>query len=348
MIISSKTLRSVTFGLTLLAIAMTQGCKKDGASGAASSAKPKIGFLLLTFQEERYAKDRKYFEDKVAALGGETIFASANNSEQEQLAKVENLLSQGVKVLVIQPVQSKAAAAFVSLAHKDGVKVVAYDRVINDAPLDLYVTQDSYSVGVLQAEAAVAFTKGKGNYIILQGESGHSVAAEITRGVMDTLKKYPGIKVVANQAHASWSGEAAMKTVENALTANKDKIAAILANNSGMANGAVQALKERKTLLGKVFVAGADADLTAMKNLVAGAQQFEVLKAIEPLASKAAEAAVSIAKGEAIIGDSEMDVGAGFKAPIINTPVYPVTKADIEERIIKTGFHTKEAIYGTN
>ena len=326
-----------------LGLAILAGCtKKDGA---ASGDKIKIGFILSTLQEERYAKDKKQFEDKAAELGAQVIFASANNNEQEQLAKVENILSQGVKVLVVQPVNSKAASTFVEKAHADGVKVIAYDRVINNAPLDLYVTQDSYTVGVLQAEAAAKATNGKGNYIILQGESGHSVANEITRGVEETLAKFPGIKVVLKQSHAGWSGDLAMKTVENALTVNKNKIDAILANNSGMANGAVQALAEQK-LLGKVFVAGADADLTAMKNLVADRQQFEVLKAIEPLARAAAESAVKFAKGEAVANDGEVDAGGGFKVPVVNTPVYPITKSDIEEKIIATGFHTREAIYG--
>ncbi len=324
-------------------------CKQDekAAQSSAAPGGPKIAFILSTLQEERYAKDKKFFEDKVTSLGGTTVFASANNNEQEQLAKVENILSQGVKVLVIQPVNSKAASSFVNLAHKDGVKVIAYDRIINDAPLDLYVTQDSYKVGTLQAEAAAEFMKGKGSCAILRGESGHSVANEITRGVEDTLKKFPNIKVVVNQAHAGWSGDLAMKTIENALTVNKNKIDCILANNSGMANGAVQALAEQK-LTGKVFVAGADADLTAMKNLVADRQQFEVLKAIQPLAEAAADAAMKMAKGEAVVGEGFVDGGGGVKVPVINTPVFPIRKADIEDKIIKTGFHTHMEIYGTN
>ncbi|MBS1983772.1 MAG: substrate-binding domain-containing protein [Bdellovibrionales bacterium] len=327
----------------LVTVASLVGC--TGKKSASTTGKVKVGFILATLQEERYAKDKKFFEDKAQSLGAEVVFAAANNSEQEQLAKVENVLSQGVKVLVVQPVNSNAASSFVTMAHRDGVKVIAYDRVINNAPLDLYVTQDSYKVGVLQAEAAAAFTHGKGNYIILRGESGHSVANEITRGVEDTLKKFPDIKVVVNQAHAGWSPDLAMKTVENALTVHKNKIDAILANNSGMANGAVQALAEQK-LLGKVFIGGADADLTAMKNLVADRQQFEVLKAIQPLADAAAEAAVKLAKGEALTVEGKVDVGGGNQVPVLNTPVFPIQKADIEEKIIKSGFHTREEIYG--
>ncbi|MGZ3652843.1 MAG: sugar ABC transporter substrate-binding protein [Bdellovibrionota bacterium] len=311
---------------------------------AAQASGPKIGFVLSTLQEERYQKDKKYFAEEAAKLGFEPIVVSADNNAQTQAAKVENLITQGVKALVIQPVNSDAAAALVKEAHEDKIPVVAYDRMINSAPVDFYVTQDSYKVGVLQAEAAAKATKGKGNYVILMGQAGHSVANEITRGVEDTLKKYPGINVVVKRNHEGWSQSLAMATVENALTQYKNKIDAILANNSGMAQGAVQAVSEQG-LSGKVFIAGADADLAAIKSIVAGKQQFEVLKAISPLAEAAAQAAFDLASGKTPKSGGTVKSGE-FKVAMLATPVYGVSKADIEERIIKSGFHTKEEIYG--
>jgi D-xylose transport system substrate-binding protein len=315
-------------------------------SGVAFAATPKIGFVLSTLQEERYQKDQKYFLEEAKKLGFEAIVVSADNNPQTQTAKVENLLSQGVKALVIQPVNSKAAANLVTMAHRDKVPVVAYDRMISDAPVDFYVTQDSFKVGVLQAEAAVKATAGKGNYVILEGQAGHSVAMEITRGVMSVLKKYPKIKIVVDKSHDSWSSQAAMSTVENALSQNHNKIDAILANNSGMASGAVQALVAQK-LAGKVFVAGADADLAAIKNVEAGRQQLEILKDIAPLAKTSADVAFQLANGQKPKSDSVIENGK-FKVPTIATPVYPVAKADIEERIFKTGFHTREEVLGTS
>jgi D-xylose transport system substrate-binding protein len=337
-----KKLMNNLWGLFLVAI-FASACSKTDSTKAEN--KIKIGFVLSTMQEERYAKDKKYFEDKAQSMGAEVLFASANNSEQDQLAKVENLLSQRVNVLVIQPVNSGAASTFVKLAHRDGVKVVAYDRVIKNAPLDLYITQDSFTVGRLQAEAALKFTGHKGNYVILQGESGHSVANEITRGIEETLAQHSKVKVVVKQAHAGWSGELAMKTVENALTVQNNRIDAVLANNSGMANGAVQALTEQG-LNSKVFVAGADADLTAIRNIVSGRQQFEVLKAIKPLAETAAEMAVRLARGETVHSDIQLELVSGVKTPVVNTPVFPVHKENIEEQIIKTGFHSREDVFG--
>lgn len=314
------------------------------ASTPAQAAPVKIGFVLSTLQEERYQKDKKYFIEEAKKLGFEAVVVSADNNPQTQAAKVENLLTQGVKALVIQPVNSDAASALVKEAHEDKVPVVAYDRMINNAPVDFYVTQDSFQVGVLQAEAAAKATNGKGNYIILMGQAGHSVANEITRGVEDTLKKFPGIKVVVKRNHDGWSQSAAMATVENALTQNKNKIDAILANNSGMAQGAVQAVNEQG-LSGKIFIAGADADLAAIKNIVAGRQQFEVLKAIAPLAEAAAKAAYELTQGKKPSAESSVKSGS-FSVPMESTPVFGVSKSNINERIIKSGFHSRAEVYG--
>lgn len=314
------------------------------AAISAEAAPVKIGFVLSTLQEERYQKDQKYFMEEAKKLGFEPVIVSADNNPQTQTAKVENLLSQNVKAIVIQPVNSNAAANLVKLAHEDKVPVVAYDRLIADANVDFFVTQDSFLVGVLQAQAAVKATGGKGNYVILMGQAGHSVANEITRGVESVLKKYPDIKVVVKRNHEAWSTSAAMATMENALTQYKNNIQAVLANNSGMAHGAVQALAEQK-LTGKVFVAGADADLASIKDIMAGKQQFEVLKEIAPLAQTAAKVAFQLSKGEKVSGKDKVKNGT-FEIPSIATPVYGITKDNIEERIIKTGFHSKSDLMG--
>lgn len=312
------------------------GCQK-------SSSELKIGFVLDNMNEERYAKDKEYFEQTAKALGAEVIFASANSDVTLQMNKVENLLSLGVKALVVQPVDSKAAAALVKAAKRESVPVVAYDRIIYDAPIDLYITQNSFKVGVLQAESAVKATNGKGNFIILSGAQGHSVAEAITAGAKSVLKNYPDINIVSHQYHAGWSAQLALNTVENALAKNENKVAAILANNSGMAHGAVQAVAEQG-LSGKVFIAGADADLASIKDIVAGKQSFEVLKDIRPLAEAAAKAAVQLAKGETVQGDSEINNGSG-NIPVVNTPVYGITSENIEKMIIESEFHPRAAVY---
>ncbi len=327
----------------LIAVFSLVQCTKQNAP---SSKGVKVGFVLATMNEERYNKDKEYFLNAAKSQGAEVEFAACDNKVDLQTAKVEALLSKKIDVLVVQPVNGETAASIVKLAKSEKVPVIAYDRIIKNADIDLYVTQDSFKVGALQAEAAVKQTNGKGNYIILMGEAGHSVADEITRGVMSVLEKHPEIKVIVKQNHPGWSTSLALATVENALTRYHNKVDAILANNDGMAMGAVKALTEQK-LNGKVFVAGADADVAAVKGIVSGNQSLTILKGIQPLAEAAVTAAVKLAKKETPPSDGKMN--NGFKeVPVLNTPVTPVTKENLEEVIFKSGFHTKMAVYGSD
>ncbi len=212
-----------------------------------------------------------------------------------------------------------------------------------NADLDAYVTEDSRKVGALQAEAAAKFLKGRGNLVVLMGQAGHSVAEARTAGVLEVLKKHPGVNVVLKQYHPGWSPKLAMETTENILTTRKNDVQAIIANNSGMAHGAVQALEEQK-LTGKVFVAGADADLASIQNIVAGKQQFEVMISIHDMARRAAEVAMDLAQGKVVQGDSRMANGFG-EIVTINTPVFGIDRSQVEPRIIKSGFHPASAVY---
>jgi D-xylose transport system substrate-binding protein len=286
-----------------------------------------VAFLLSTLQEERYQKDVKYFEARAGELGLQVMTLAADNDNARQIAQVEDALTRGAKVLVIQPTDSQAASTYVRLAHERGAKVIAYDRAIVADDLDYYVSHDSHRVGVLQAEAAIAATGGKGKFVLLAGQAGHSVATEITRGYEDTLAPYVAkgdIEIVAKQSHSAWSPEQALRTVEDALARAGGRVDAILANNSGMARGAVQAIGAAG--LTGVFIAGADADAANVDFVCQGVQSIEVLKDIEPLAETAAEVAAGLIKGE---------VASGGTAAV---RVEVVTPDNVKALIVDSGF----------
>jgi D-xylose transport system substrate-binding protein len=315
----------------VLVVLFAMACK-GGESG-----RPKVAFLLSTLQEERYQKDRQYFEDKARALGLETSVLAADNDNARQLAQVEDALTRGAKVIVVQPTDSQAASSYVRMAHDAGAKIVAYDRAIQSRALDYYVAHDSYRVGVLQAKAALEATGGKGDYVILSGQTGHSVAQEITRGYDDTLAPYVGrgaVHIVARQNHSAWSPEQALRTVEDAL-ARKGRVDAILANNSGMARGAVQAIA-RANLTG-VFIAGADADAANVNFVCEGKQSVEVLKDIKPLAEAAAEVAAHLARGETVPRSATLELGGGA-VPVTAVEVSLVTPTTVKRLIVDSGF----------
>jgi len=319
--------------LILAAAAAAPACKASGDG-------PQVAFLLSTLQEERYQKDMHYFEARAKELGIRVTTLAADNDNAKQIAQVEDALTRGAKVLVIQPTDSQAASTYVKLAHERGAKVIAYDRAIVSKDLDYYVSHDSYRVGVLQAEAAIAATGGKGKFVILSGQAGHSVATEITRGYDDTLAPYLArgdIEIVARQNHSAWSPEQALRTVEDALARAGGKVDAILANNSGMARGAVQAI-EAAGLTG-VFVAGADADAANVNFVCQGKQSIEVLKDIEPLAETAADVAAKLVHGETPAAVATVTLGGG-QVPVAAVRVEVVRKNDVKKLLVDTGFLT--------
>lgn len=314
------------------------GCKA-GASGDG-----KVAFLLSTLQEERYQKDKQYFEHRAKELGLDVIALAADNDNAKQLAQIEDVLTRGAKVIVVQPTDSAAAAAYVRLAHQNGAKIVAYDRAIFSKDLDFYVSHDSYRVGVLQAEAAIKAIGGKGNVVILSGQSGHSVATEITRGYHDILKPYVDrgdVTIVAEQNHSAWAPEQALRTVEDVIAKTNGDIHAILANNSGMARGAVQAVTTGG--VENVFIAGADADAANVNFVCEGKQSVEVLKDIKPLAETAAEVAAALAKGEPVKAHTTIELGGG-PVPVAAVRVVLVTPATVKQTVVDNGFLTADAL----
>jgi D-xylose transport system substrate-binding protein len=310
-------------------------------SACKKSESPDVAFLLSTLQEERYQKDVHYFEARAKELGLKVVTLAADNDNAKQMAQVEDVLNQGAKVLVIQPTDSTAASAYVRIAHEKGAKVVAYDRAIVAKDLDYYVSHDSYRVGVLQAEAALAATHGKGNFVLLSGQSGHSVATEITRGYEHTLAPYVArgdVTIVMQQNHSSWSPEQALRTVEDAITRSGGKIDAILANNSGMARGAVQAVTAAG--LPHVFIAGADADAANINFVCQGKQTIEVLKDIQPLAQTAADVAKNLVDGQAPKRGSATVALDGGDVPVAAVRVEVVTPENVKSLLVDTGFLT--------
>jgi D-xylose transport system substrate-binding protein len=336
------------FLLGVLLLGALGACKGKGASGeapasaasTAGGANHRVAFLLSTLQEERYKKDQRYFEDLASKKGLLPFTLSADNDNARQLSQVEDALSRKAAVLVIQPTDSAAAGGYVAKAHEKGVKVVAYDRSIPGA--DFYVAHDSYRVGVIQAEQAIKATGGKGNYVLLDGQSGHSVAKEIARGYAETLKPYIDkgeITIVMEKNNDAWSPEQALKTVEDAISKTKGNIQAILANNSGMARGAVQAVQAAGLGGKNIFIAGADADAANVNYVCEKKQSIEVLKDIKPLAEEAATVADALIRGQTVAAKTDSS-----GVPVVAVPVVLVTADNVKPILIDSGFHAASAL----
>ncbi|MFZ1830807.1 MAG: substrate-binding domain-containing protein [Candidatus Competibacteraceae bacterium] len=332
-------------------VALTLGNSAFGAD------KVKVCFLLKTMQEERYQHDKADFTAKAQSLGAEVVFDSANNDEQAQLAKLENMLAKGCKVIVLQPVNTGTAGKMVKTANEEGVKVVGYDSMLVNGPLDIMVMQDSWAVGKLQGEAMLNWFqkhKGKieGNVALIMGQPGDSNAVAMSSGALELIKKNPGLKLVVEQSHEGWSTDKAMATTENALTKYKNQVDAFICNNSGMARGVVAALSAQGLAsTDKVFVAGSDADLSNIQYVAQGKQTVEIWKKVKPLAETAAEIAVKLAQNpdkkpaDLVKIDKTVNNGA-VDVPTVVTEIVPITKDNLDSTIIAEKLYTKEQVYG--
>ncbi len=191
------------------------------------------------------------------------------------------MLTQGAKVLVIQPTDSRPRrlrrGSRTSTAPRSSPTTARSSR----PDLDYYVSHDSYKVGVLQAEAAIAATGGKGKYVLLSGQAGHSVATEITRGYerhARPVRRARRHRDRVQQNHSAWSPEQALRTVEDALTQTGDT-----STRSSRTTPAWRAARCRRSPnagLTNVFIAGADADAANVNFVCQGKQSIEVLKDI--------------------------------------------------------------------
>lgn len=340
----------------VLTVTLSTACTPKGKQDPASG-KIKIGFLLKTMQEERYQKDKAAFFSKAEQLGAEVIFDSCNNNEQTQLTKFENMLAQGCKVIVLQPVNTGTAGNLVKMANKDGVKVVGYDSMLVNGPLDVMVMQDSWGVGKLQGEAMLDWLKKKkgkieGNVVLIKGQPGDSNAIAMSSGALEIIKNNPQLKLVTDMFHDGWSTDKAMATAEDTLTKYKNKIDAFICNNSGMARGVMSALKAQGLdSADKVFVAGSDADLVNVQYVAQGKQTVEVWKKINPLAEKAAEVAYKLSteptKPVETLVTIDKKINNGLvDVPTIVTPVVLLSRDNLEQTIIAEGFYTHEQVFG--
>ncbi len=297
------------------------------ASSCVEHARPQIGVIVSNMRDPVYVSMRTAMTDRMAADGVDVLWVSSANSESKQLQDVEAMISLAVDVLIFQPVSTTGSSGMVRKAVRAGIPVVALDRLPADAPVSLYVTADSRTVGRLQARLLAERLGGSGNVLILEGEEGHSVATAITQGNLEVIAQYPDIRVLMRRPHRRWDRSLARLTVEEALDLY-GKVDGILANNSSMAMGALEVLRQRG-LNGRVQVVGADADYDACLAVLDGELLGEVDKRPYDLGLAAYEAALEIRQGRLRPGDEIIQNGA-FRVPVRLVPVRLITRENVQ------------------
>lgn len=320
---------------------------QTGNTGTANtSGKVKIGFAMDTVKEERWQRDRDAFDAHCKKLDVECVITVADNKADKQANDVDNLLTQGVDVLVIAPHDATQAASMVEKAKAQGVPVISYDRLINSDKLDLYISHQVPVIGRKIAEYALQHAP-EGNYVMVYGAGTDNNAVIMKKEQLDVLKPAIDsgkIKIVAENFIPDWKPEEALKMAENALTQNNDNIKAFVVSNDGMAGGVVQALGNRG-LAGKILVTGQDAQLDALQRIAEGTQTMTIYKPIIPLASGAVEAAIKLAKKEPLATTPFKNDVIKKEVPAILLEVVTVDKSNLMDTVIKDGYVKFEDVF---
>jgi D-xylose transport system substrate-binding protein len=336
---------SVAIGLVL-----ARGNAGGGAGAAARSGQraPVIGVSMDSLKEARWQIDRDVITARCKELGATVQVHAANSDDLQQMRDVESLLTSGVDALIIIPHDALAMAKGVELAKRAGVPVISYDRVVRDCEPDLYVGFDNETVGELQGKFLIDHlpTPGKGKIVRIYGAKTDNNSMQFKTGQDRALAPYlksGDIQVIHEDWAEDWKPENAKRIVNAAITNHGRAIDAVLASNDGTAGGAIQALTE-EGMAGKVLVTGQDAELAACQRIVAGTQTMTVFKPLKKLATDAADAAVAMARGKPIVARFSTNNGK-IDVPTLLTPVVALTKDNMVDVVVRSGFLPYDEVY---
>src|SRR5512138_1606781 len=333
------------------------------ACGGAGSGKTKVGLSFSDFATERWKNEdalmRKLLEEK----GYEVISQEANHDVKLQNDQIDNMVAQGVKGLIVIAEDGAAAATAVDKAAKAGVKVIAYDRLIKTKSISAYLSFDNVEVGRQEAlgvmtalgiPGSTTWTKDNPAKVVMSGGSPTDNNAVLVRqGQMEIIQPYIDsgvVKIVADQWVDNWDAANAGKMMENILTAQQNKIHAVIASNDGTALGELQAMKAQG-LAGKVPISGQDATADGANSIVKGEQTVTVYKDIRQLSPMAVNMIDALLKGQPISGLQEYTLkiltGEDMEGSIqaLFLPVVQVTKDNVYELVVKSGFQPYEDVY---
>lgn len=310
-----------------------------------------IGFSITTLKEERWQKDKEEFLAKADELGATVDLQVAQNDSQKQAMQIEEMIINGVDVIVVVPYQADALVGVIEKAHQAGIKVISYDRLIKNSNTDLYISFDNEKVGEYQAEYVIRELKdkieagSKPKIAYVGGSEKDNNAFLLKDGTMKILKPLIDenkIEIVYDKFTTDWNLDFAFTNMKEYLSKSNAKVDGVIAANDGTAFGAIMALKEYG--LEGIPVSGQDAELAAIQRILSGTQTVTVYKPIKTLASFAVEMAVSMAKdvkveSNSLINDGVYDIPAYLIEPTV------ITKDNIEETVIKDGYHKREDVY---
>jgi D-xylose transport system substrate-binding protein len=338
---------------------------KPGAAAPAQPAGGKVlvGLSFSDFATERWKGEQVLMEKLLREKGYDVVWQEANHDVKLQNDQIDNMVTQGAKALIVIAEDGDAAVTAVDKAAAAGVKVIAYDRLIKSPNIGAYISFNNTEVGrqeALGVMTALNFDSGKwtkdnpAKIFMMGGSPTDNNAILVRQGQMEVVQPYvdKGVaKIVADQWVDNWDATNALKIMENVLTAQKNQIDAVVASNDGTALGALQALKAQK-LAGVVPISGQDATADGCNSIVKGEQTVSVYKDTRLLSPLAVDLADKFLKGQ-----SDPNLKQYTMAELTNDktktgnvmayflPVVQVTKDNVYDLIVKSGFQSYDDVY---
>jgi D-xylose transport system substrate-binding protein len=333
--------------LVLLALVALSGCGGGGGGG------PKIAYLLPENETPRYeAHDRPEFEENVEKLceDCEILYNNATEDASKQQSQAEAALTQGAEVLVLDPVDAASAAAIVEKAKAQDVPVLSYDRLIENADVDYYVSFDNERVGELQAESLSEKLKEDGNssgpIVMISGDPADSNAALFKKGAQGGFES-SGVDVAKEYDTPEWSATNAQNEMQQAITAlGKSGFNGVYAANDDTGGGAIAAMKSAGINPEEKPTTGQDATVAGVQRILVGQQYMTVYKATDKETKVAAEIAVGLAEGKSFPQSKITDEPNNGKAKVPSVLLEPVavTKDNIKQTVIADDFITPDEL----
>jgi D-xylose transport system substrate-binding protein len=328
----------------------TTSSNSAASTGSSSSSSAKTGKVALLLPESKTARyesqDRPNFTAKLRELcsGCDLIYSNADQDAAKQQSQAEAALTNGAKVIVLDPVDSASAASIVTRAAQQRVPVISYDRLILNSKPDYYISFDNVKVGQLQGQSLVdklkADGKTDGKIVMINGAPTDNNAKLFKQGAHSVIDK-SGLKVAKEYDTPDWSQDKAQSEMEQAITAlGKNGFVGVYSANDGNAAGIVAAMKSNGVDPTKIPITGQDAQLDGVQRILAGQQYMTVYKAIKPEAEAAAQLAVNLLQGTqpaAGVVNGKTNNGTIDVPSVLLRPV-AVTKDNVKDTIIADGF----------
>jgi D-xylose transport system substrate-binding protein len=326
---------------TMLALA---ACSGTGASGKNTAGEGEeaatIALLLPETITPRYEKiERPVFTERLKEICPECelITANANSDPDEQLRQTEDAISQGAQVIVTNPVDSNAAAGMAARASEAGVPLISLGRLIQNGDVAWSLTMDTVQAGRDKALALVEALKAQGNpngpIVMINGAPGDTDDANMKKGAKEVFEEN-GVGIALEYDTPSWDPAQAQAEMDQAITElGRDGFYGVYSSNDGMAGGVIAALKSAGIDPSTRPVTGLDNDVAALQRIVAGEQYMTEFQGVADEATKAAEIALMLARGEEVpdeYQDTTVNNGA-VDVPTYLFEIGPITRENIKE-----------------